>query len=177
MFDVNVTFTPKYRLTLTWSLNKVVRGTVRPRTPMRDPSPLSGHRSRSSLSTSVLGHGVLFTQMVGYIGAELADAELRTFRNLLLEHHPPQAWIIDTERLEGFDPRAVKAGAAWFSSFRGSGGRQVVHVSRGSAARMVAQTLGFSVGLRVTSVDDYETARLEAGLPALSQRAPLAKAK
>ncbi len=142
---------------------------------MRDVSPSSTHRPRASLNTAVLGHGVLFTQMVGYIGVELADQELIRFRNLLQEQQPLGAWVIDTERLDGFDPRAVKAGATWFTAFRASGGVQVVQVSRSNAARMVAQTLGFSAGIRVTCVDDFEEARLKAGLPALSHRPPIAK--
>lgn len=142
---------------------------------MRDVSPFSGHRPRTSLNTAVLGSGVLFTQMVGYIGAALADQELEHFRSLLQEQQPLGAWVIDTERLEGFDPRAVKAGAAWFASFRASGGKRVVQVSRSNAARMVAQTLGFGAGIRVTCVEDLETARLEAGLPAMSHRPPVAK--
>ena len=144
---------------------------------MREVPPLSSHRSRSSLSTSVLSNHVLFTQMVGYIDADLADRELKHFRELLLEHSPPQAWIIDTEKLEGFDPRAVKAGAAWFAAFRASSGTQVVQVSRSNAARMVAQTLGFAAGIRVTCVEEFEEARVKAGLPALSHRSPAANAK
>ncbi len=142
---------------------------------MRDVSPPSTHRPRASLSTVALARGVLFTQMIGYIGVELTDQELIRFRSLLQEQQPLEAWIIDTERLDGFDPRAVKAGAAWFASFRASGGAQVVLVSRSNAARMVAQTLGFGAGIRVTCVDDFEEARLKAGLPAMSHRPPIAK--
>lgn len=144
---------------------------------MREVPPQSTNRSRSFLSTSVLSNHVLFTQMVGYIDADLADRELKHFRELLLEHSPPQAWIIDTEKLEGFDPRAVKAGAAWFASFRAGGGTRVVQVSRSNAARMVAQTLGFAAGIRVSCVERFEEARETAGLPPLSHRPPAASSK
>lgn len=101
--------------------------------------------------------------MGGYIDAELCDRELRTFR-AALEQHPGGSWIIEVERVLGFDPKAVKSGAAWFSTFKAIGGQRVVYVSRSGAARMAAQALGFGAGIKVVCVDGYEQARETVGL-------------
>lgn len=142
---------------------------------MRDVTPSSSPRRRSSLSTVPLARNVVFTEMTGYVDAELADRELQTFRAHLTKTEGPAVWLIDTEHLAGFDPRAVKSGAAWFASFRASGGTRIVHISRGNAARMVAQTLGFGAGVKVTSVNDFDEARREAGISVSSNQSPKTK--
>jgi hypothetical protein len=130
---------------------------------MRDLTPSSAPRSRAFVSTSVLANGVLFTQMGGYIDAELCERQLTEFRSAL-EQHPGGTWIIEVERLLGFDPKAVKAGANWFSVFKSMGGQRVVYVSRSSTARMAAQALGFGAGIKVICVDGVEQARESLGL-------------
>lgn len=130
---------------------------------MRDVTPSSAPRSRAFINTTVLANRVLFTQMGGYIDGELCDRELKAFR-AALEQHPGGVWIIEVERLVGFDPKAVKSGAAWFSSFKAVGGQRVVYVSRSAAARMAAQALGFGAGIKVVCVDGYDQARESVGL-------------
>lgn len=130
---------------------------------MRDVTPSSGPRVPAFINTTVLANGVLFTQMGGYISAELCDRQLKAFRTAL-EQNSGGVWIIEVERLVGFEPKAVKSGAAWFSTFKAIGGERVIYVSRSAAARMAAQALGFGAGLKVVCVDGYEQARETAGL-------------
>lgn len=130
---------------------------------MRDATPPSIPRSRAFITTTVLSAGVVFTQMGGYIDAELCNRQLPEFRRAL-EQQPGGIWIIEVERLAGFDPKAVKAGAAWFATFKALGGQRVIYVSRSAAARMAAQALGFGAGLKVVCVDGFEQARETAGL-------------
>lgn len=130
---------------------------------MRDATPSSVPRSRAFINTTVLADGVLFTQMGGYIDVDLCDREHPGFR-AALEQHPGGTWIIEVERLVGFDPKAVKSGAAWFSTFKAVGGQRVVYVSRSGAARMAAQALGFGAGVKVICVDGFEQARETVGL-------------
>ncbi len=117
-----------------------------------------------SLESAQLGPKTVITTMVGHISHQLPHDSLPQFRAVLARCSEVPVWVVDCSSLGGFDPAAVGAGSKWFEAFRSIQGRNVILVGRMHAARMVASTIAFGVGLRVQSFDELRDALDSLGL-------------
>ncbi len=124
---------------------------------MESPSLTPSSRQPACIESERLGPSVITTIMSGYIVEEVCALQLLPFRKIV-QATPHATWIIDVTRLTGFDARAVRAGAAWFTTFKQEGGERILYVSQDAPARMAAQALGFGAGINVKCFASMEQA-------------------
>jgi hypothetical protein len=106
----------------------------------------------SEIRSDSLAPNLVVTRFTGYITKALAEHQLLRFRGLLSECVNP-IWIMDLTQMTGFDPRAISAGAEWWSYFKGKheGRGEILLISSSQAARMAGASLSFSIGVGVRS--------------------------
>jgi hypothetical protein len=106
----------------------------------------------SEIRSDSLAPNLVVTWFTGYITKELAEHQLLRFRGLLAECVNP-IWIMELTQMTGFDPRAISAGAEWWSYFKTKheGRGEILLISSSQTARMAGASLSFSIGVGVRS--------------------------
>ena len=106
----------------------------------------------SEIRSDSLAPNLVVTWFTGYITKDLAEHQLLRFRSLLADCVNP-VWVMELTRMTGFDPRAISAGAEWWTYFKSkhTGRGEILFISSSQAARMAGASLSFSIGVGVRS--------------------------